>query len=224
MLVHRRHGYTLLELITVIAMMGVLGTLMTSVWFQIMDGWHLTKTRVELDRRVYNAFDQMRQDFDMILSPTQGAGSLEGTAFSLSIPESRSGPRRILLEPNYDVVTFATMRPNIGKDGLLEAQRVTYRVDRPQPGTEGEMVLVRAVQPIEGAVEGVEQVLDVLPAATELRIDYLHEGAWLRNWSRDTLPEAVRVSVTAMVPQDSVRGDTDSEAISRVAVFPVRVQ
>ena len=221
----QQRGYTLLELLVVIAMMGVLSTMMTQIWFELMGGHRISKVRMTLERNTQNAFETMRADFDMALSTAAADGPLVGTRSLEESVEAQLGSTVTLKRLASDSVSFATRRPNI--DGQLAAQRVTYRIKRPKApeGDEAPVsqdpVLMRAWTPLdEAAGEGGEY--SVLDGATEMLIEYWDGGEWHDEWSGETNPEAVRVSLTAMVPLEDVWADELDEAVSRVAVFPLR--
>ncbi|HNR34609.1 MAG TPA: type II secretion system protein, partial [Candidatus Hydrogenedentes bacterium] len=72
-------GFTLLELLTVIALMGVATTMGITMLFKVSDAWRETTRRMELDELASRIFNEMRKDFALVVSPAVDGASIRGS-------------------------------------------------------------------------------------------------------------------------------------------------
>ena len=71
-------GFTLVELILVIAILGILTTMGVVMFGRINNAWTLTRNRTELDAKAEYALDQIRQDLTDLVSPALTGAPLQG--------------------------------------------------------------------------------------------------------------------------------------------------
>jgi type II secretion system protein J len=201
-----RGGFTLLELLVVIGLMGVVSTLGTTFFFSMTDAWNATRQRTDLDAQADNAFDAMRKDFQQIVSPRL-AGVPLSAVDRLNQNEKRFWNQAL----GDDEMSFPVLAP-VGDGDAVRCARVRYYVDR---GAE-QSALVREVndfgQPDEKAIR-----VAAAPNVVWMDLEFLSGGQWAASWDKPGLPDAVRVNLTLLNP-DSL------EQVTRKAVFPVRVK
>ena len=75
----RQAGFSLLEVIVVITIIGVVTGIGSVMFFTMMDVWNGLKTQVDLDRNAEQALDSMAQDFAAAVSPKLAGQALTGT-------------------------------------------------------------------------------------------------------------------------------------------------
>lgn len=202
--VTKRGGFTLLELLVVIALMGVVGTLGTQLFVSMSTSWGSVLQRTKLDEQADNVFEQMRHDFEKVVSPRLTGVSMTGA--DQTAEEERFWNQTL----GNDTLTFAVLEMVDRRQETFRCVQAKYYVDR----TEGKDLLTREVNDF-GLPASDKVVLgdDVV----SLCLEYLAaDGTWAQAWDRPELPQAVRVSMTLVNP-DSL------EQVTRKAVFPVRV-
>ena len=207
-------GLTLLELLVVIALMGVASTLGGRVLLGVTDNWRQISVRAELDAMAEGVFDRMGKDFSDILSADVSGVPLVGMTQDLE--DSPDHPDA----PMSDDRVIIPIRTSTGPTQVSAGARVMYRVE-PE---DGRRLLVQTVGdlmtdlPIGGRVALIPQA-DVL----RLRIDYADKaGRWLareghEGWYRAALPRAVRVSLTL------AHQDRPFDQVARSKVFLIHV-
>lgn len=204
-----RRGFTLLELLVVIGLMGVVSTLGTQLFFEMTDAWTSMRQRADLDAEADSAFRLIREDFEQLVSPRLAGVSLQGVDRS-----AQQDARYWGLPLNDDEMTFAVLAPVSGSDSV-RAGLVRYRVERSDAEGLAD-VLRREVRDI-GLPPEKAAGQTVALGVVRLELEYqAADGQWLPAWDRPELPEAVRASL-AMSHPDS------GEQVTRKAVFPVRV-
>ena len=202
----RSSGFTLVEIIMVLALMGVASTLGMVMFSRLSDLWKQTTIRTELGATANAIFDQMRQDFSQVVPPKLAGAVVKGTTQDAS--DSRFF--RVSLQSDQVVIPVETVA---GPDGRCQRLDVRYHIER----KDGAATLMRTMSAPGGAETASEKVADGVLA---MAIEYEGKGpgaAWKREWTEAGSPSAVRVSVTLM---DSVR---TYEQISSKAVFPIEV-
>ena len=208
-------GFTLIELIVALFVIGVISFISTDVWFTIMDNWEATSTRARLETAADNVFDEMRADFDCLLAPSLAGASISGVS-----TEAEAGEPSLAL----DSLTLPVERLNV-LTGLREASLVTYRIVRPTGDDDnepaGDPVLQRVVRPLD-APENKGRPQTILTGASAMQIQYFNGTRWLADWKAKTLPELVRVSLLVLPEAEDARAH--GEAIGRVADFGIHVQ
>ncbi len=190
----KRNGFTLLELIVVIGLMGIVTSMGVTMFFKMSDAWKKTTARVELEAKSALAFESMRKDFSEIVSSDLAGVSITGTS-------AFSGDR---VPHADDSVTIPVLRRS-SPDGPLARESARYYIDRGEDGP----ALVRAVG---------DSVQPIVPDVVRMNVEYgLPSGAWTDEWKEASMPRAVRVSLTLIHP------DQLDEQIVRKSVFLVNV-
>lgn len=202
----RRSGFTLLEMIVVISLLGVAMTLGVVMFSRVAEIWNQVKTRNELSETADRVFDGMRQDFASALPAGLAGGAVRGS--SGSTQDARFF--KIALDDDRMVIP---VQAAAAPDAPPQRFDVTYEIDR----RDGAAALMR-VATLPGGKEG-SRVL-VAGGVLAMCIEYAGKepgAAWQREWKQDVSPGGVRVSLTLMDP------NRPFEQIARKAVFPVRV-
>jgi prepilin-type N-terminal cleavage/methylation domain-containing protein len=207
----RRHssGFTLIELIIVLGLMGMATTLGMTMLYRVSDAWRQTSRRTELNARADEIIKQMQKDFAEVVSSRLAGVSVHGT--SKTGQDSRFF--KVLLEDDEVVIPVEIVA---GPGGPLQRANVRYRIER-QDGGSTLMRVTRALGDEKAPVTTVKVADGVLA----MRIEYLGKGpdaSWQNDWANPAAPAAVRVSVTLADPDRYA-----AEQISRKAVFPIRV-
>lgn len=214
-------GFSLIELLVVMAILSVVTALGTQTFFGVTDAWGKSKIRKELESTATRAFEDMALDFADVLSADLSGIPLIGIRGDW---ESREQPYldRVLLAD--DSVVLPIQSSGIGERPLTGGT-VMYRVMREkEPGDEKRNhSLVRTVGNLGAKRPPEGGRLDIIAPGDadvlRLRIEYADdEGKWCRVWRRPKLPRAVRVSMTLAHP---VRFDIQ---IARKAVFAINVR
>jgi len=202
----RERGFTLLELLTVLAVLAVVSTIGLSMFFRVGDGWRVATLRMDLSTRADQALAMMRHDFDQIISAKLSGQGLIGTQRLEN--EKRFG--RVPLEDDLVAMAVTERDP---RDGSVARHKVTYRIDRSSSTPR----LVRIVEGLgANAAEAASQL--ITEGALSLRFEYFDGAVWRPDWSGIALPEAVRAS---LVLSDPVR---PWEQVARKAVFTIHVE
>lgn len=204
----RTRGFTLLELLVVIALMGVVSTLGTILFFEMNDSWRMMKHRADMDFQASQAFEALQDDFDHLVSPRLVGVPLQGLDGTVEDNERFYG------QPlGDDQLSFPALVEVPG--GASRCALVRYYVDPKTRG--GESLLCQ--ETLDFGVKPDQAVrLPVAQGVVRFEAEYQAEdGQWFEKWDRPTLPSAVRVSL-ALVHPDS------GEQVTRKAVFPIRVR
>ena len=195
----RRTGFTLLELIVVIGIMGLTTTIGTTIFYKMTTVWNDTKTRADLNAAADNIFRMMNSDFNNVLSA-------ELTGFSI---QSNTDT-----ESNNDSISLAVRSVS---DVDSRNAWATYSVNAE--------TLERTVQSLskEKEVAIREEAPPPFNRANVLKmsIDFLSSesgASWTKGWSGDELPTAVRVNLCIA---DDVRTNIQ---VTRKATFPINIR
>ena len=202
---HKRSqaGFSLIELLTVIAVMGVVTTLGTRMFIWVSSEWNTTRTQMELNVRATQIIDSVREDCSHILSSRLTQQGIVG----VNAEEKVKTYELIQLDDDSIQLPVQIMDTTTGK---TERNLVTYRIDR----TEEQRQLVRESKALNGEANGTTLVAEGVLA---LSIEYKDGAEWRLNWAKKTMPDALRISVTL---QDPAR---TREQISRQAVIAIQV-
>lgn len=209
----RRHniGFSLIELITVLALLSVVSTLGLVAFFRVDARWRTEQVR--LYAAADAIFTEMREDFGSVLStrlsgvPVHGVTNTYINAFE--------GTRFWHLGFEDDQMIFPVESENPAT-GLPERHNVMYQIVREEDGSR----LVRRYGALNEPVPA-GAVADLHNAAVEVLamcIEFSDGAAWQRGWSSAEAPQAVRVSLTLM---DKNRY---YEQISQKAVFTINAR
>ena len=203
-------GFTLLELLLVISIMGVLTWIGTGTFVKISSHWRDVRAMVDLQIMIDRAFESIREDFSHLESSELSGVSLEGLRREIA-GEDVDKERFIDRVLADDRVTFSVQSQPINSDRLV-TQRISYYISR--EGSRHRLVRstvdLATNQPTPGLslIDGAQ--------AVRLRFEYASDdGAegWLDRWDRPTLPRAIRVS---LMIEDPYRPDRQ---LARKAVF-----
>ncbi|NIA12612.1 MAG: prepilin-type N-terminal cleavage/methylation domain-containing protein [Nitrospiraceae bacterium] len=205
----RRHckGFTLIELLVVIGLLGVVTTLGMSILFSVSGVWKQMSIRAELDARADAVFDAMQRDFSEIVASSLSGAPVRGAVHTAKDDRFFGVPLQ------DDQITIpAALPPEPGAS--LRRVDIGYAIDRKN----GSHSLVRTTT-LVGAEES-KTAVTVADGVLAMAIEYREKGpgsAWQAPWYLDTLPGAIRVSVTLIDP------NRPNEQLSRMAVFPIYV-
>jgi prepilin-type N-terminal cleavage/methylation domain-containing protein len=204
-------GFTLLELLVVIGLLGVVTTWGYVILFRVDSEWRDLRRRTELSAAADELIESLRRDVEDVISPKLTSVPLVGIA------KLHSDATR--LHELFDDALILPVRPSAGAAGSSEAMRVRYHVVR--DGARD--LLVRDMGPLTGEVLPAAGRLSVAQNAdvVKLRFEYAldnHGYEWVTGWNRPDLPEAIRISLTVADPNDA------TIQLSRKAVFDVRVE
>lgn len=204
----RAGGFSLIELIVVMAILAVVTTLGVTTFSSMTGAWHDAKTLAELDTMAGDAFRSMQRDFADVIS-----ASLCGSAVRGIRRDIQDALRPSLAD---DRVVIPIQTAGMGRSALTGGA-VMYQVVR----SGGRQRLVRTVGGVsEEAPSGSPQEIVERAEVIRLRFEYAGEAdsQWLPDWHRPTSPRAVRVSLTLA---DLYRPDLQ---IARKTVFPIYVR
>lgn len=204
---HLRQGFTLLELIVVVSLMGVVSTLGITGFFRMTEYWNTLQENLRLNKNAVTAFDAIADDMENMLSGKIAGFSLQGTH---SDTEDSIHFWRITFEDDSIAIPVQLYNPLTNQD---EQMIVTYTVQR---GNQ-EPRLVRSTAPISQP-ENIKNATIVAEDVAGLRIQYFEGGDWYQDWHQENAPKLVRVSLSL------IDGDRTDGQLSRTATFPVRVE
>jgi prepilin-type N-terminal cleavage/methylation domain-containing protein len=203
-----RAGFTLIEIVTVLAVMAVVSSLGTVIFYKMTSGWMQVRQRTELDARVENAFEQIQRDVNAIISHDISGIPLRGV---LQDEKSDEFFDRVMSRDR--VVLPVTAAASI--DGMDQAGLVMYSVE----SGEGQARLIRTTGDFATANPSSNSTT-IAEGVLRFAIEFAPRdgaGGWARGWDRDQLPGAMRISMTILDP------DQPDQQVARKAVFPIHV-
>ncbi|MCC6699591.1 MAG: type II secretion system protein [Candidatus Hydrogenedentes bacterium] len=211
---HRsQSGFTLLEMLVVLALTAVVTGIGTMALFRMTDYWNGLRIRTEMDRRAESVFGSIRQDIASLVSSSLASASVTGT--SATATDSRFYGIALADDTLTLPVTAKT------SEGFAAPTVITYHVKRDTVDAfgGGGAALVRS-QSSPGAAEGAAAEQVVAEGVLQFEVEYTANGSeWVETWSDKAPPRAIRVSMTMAYPVNPMR-----EQIARSYVFPVHVQ
>lgn len=199
-------GFTLLELILVIALMGMLSTIGVVMFSRMSDVWRGTTAQTDMNARADAIFEQMAMDFGALAS-----GAVSGAVIESSSQTAQDS--RFFKVPFDDDRITLPVELALTPEGRPQRAEVAYAIQRQN----GEHVLVRTVEAAGGQGTSTLKVAD---GVLGMKIEFAAKtpgGAWQSPWTQTAYPGAVRVSILLMDPENP------SEQLARKTVFPVRV-
>ncbi len=202
----KRHstGFTLMELLVVLFVGSVVTGLGTVMFHRMTSYWGELNNQTELNLHAAQAFETLGEDF---------AGTLSiGLSNHPLIGDIRKGGNDDLLPGASWVMVPVAVPTRIAN--RTKAVQVIYNVKR--DGGRLERKSNALYKEWESASEGTV----IAEGVVKFRIEYLGvDTEWVTKWDGETLPRAVRVSLTLGNPENPLR-----EQVSRVALFPIRVE
>lgn len=207
-----RKGFTLVELLVVMAVMGVVSGLGATAFSQMTSLWRDVRVRAELDSIADDAFEAIGKDIAQMISADVSGVAIRGvTATHRDV--GRYSDRQLAND------SVAIPISELTADGKRLPRMVRYEVSRENDRD----LLMRTVGKLgeENPDGGPLEVINRANVA-RFRVEYASAAGhwrWLANWTRPGVnPRAVRVSMTLVDPVDTRR------QIVRKAVFSVNAR
>lgn len=199
----KRRGFTLLELLVVLSILGVVSTIGVTMLFRIMDHWDRTTRTMVLELLAGNALNAIREDCARTLSSKTSGG---GFKYSRSQAEYEY-PFGVVRCDN-DQMTLPVAERNL-LSGEWTRKNVSYSVD----WNGGKMPrLMRTTTEGDSAFG-----MTVAEGVIGMRIELHDDREWVRGSMNTPLPKILRVSLTMM---DPARPDI---TVTRTATFNLHV-
>ena len=210
---HCAAGFTLLELLVVVSIVGIVTAIGTSTFYGVMAAWNERRSIAELDAQADAALDSIRQDLAETLSYEVSGRSISGE--SRTVEDTRTFPPA-LHQDDQLLIPVRAIDPN---RPLAVPANVGYRVER--TGDSG--ILVRTIGSLGDGFPDTNR-MELMPQARVLgfSVEFLatdSDALWMPAWSEQELPAAIRVSLSIE--------DIDRPAqfqVARQMVYPVRVR
>ncbi|MFP6582463.1 MAG: type II secretion system protein [Candidatus Hydrogenedentota bacterium] len=206
-----RNGFTLLEILVSIAIMGVVASLGVRSFALLTSSWADARAMAELGDTVDDAFELIALDLGDVLSAELSGVSITGIDRMVetdAFNQAGDADDRLII-------------PTQGLSAALSLQRVRsvqYQVYRDDEFNK----LVRTVGPL-GSDNPKNGRSEIISRANVVRFDVSYAtgdsaNPWVSSWDGETLPKAVRVALTLSDPNNGFR------QVSRKKVYPVHVQ
>jgi len=200
-------GFTLLELLLVMSMLGVVSTMGFVGFVKVSYQWNDLVSALTLEKTLARCFTEFRKDFENILPTDCCQRGLEG--MRASVEDSR---RYWNVNFEDDSVSFPVSIYNPLQD-RNERFLVRYKIER----TTESARFIRYVSELD-IEDAVPQESFSLENILAMRILYSDGKRWNTQWNRREMPDAVRISLTCVDPRDPTRH------ISRMVVFNIHVK
>lgn len=204
-MIRRAAGFTLAELLVVIAVLSVVSTLGMTAFSAVTGHYRTQSVRMDLATRAERGFAQVQDDVGRVLPTGRGAPAIRGERRM----EETLRYGRVPLEDDALTLPIESVHP---ETGLAEHLSVRYAIDRGGPVP----VLRRTLGPL-GADPPAGASIEVLRGVLSMTVEF-HDGTgWRRGWDGPRHPRAVRVAIVAQDP------DRPFEQVARRAEFTVHV-
>lgn len=200
-------GFTLFELVVVLAIMGVVSTIGVSAFFNITGAWRKSTYRLDLGAGAEAVLAKVGADVARVASSKRTGFAVIGVDF---LNEEVRYDDQIRLEDDRLVLPILQKDAN----GRTERVSIQYHVNR----VDGPFVMTRTYGALGSAApDGARE--EIVSGVLTFDVQYLEGDAWEKSWSKPYNPDAIRVSVT-------VRGASPRtyEQISRTAIFPIHAK
>jgi prepilin-type N-terminal cleavage/methylation domain-containing protein len=206
-----RKGFSLLELLIVIALMSVVMTIGAQSFVLLTGKWQETKKMSELETHADVAFNNLEQDIADTLSAELSHVSI------LGINQEAKG-RGWNTEADADDRLIIPVQGARDNSILKKARSIQYQVIR-----ENDQGFLTASTGALGDKNPSGARRRIIPNADVVRFDVSYatgdpSNPWKDEWSEDELPRAVRVSMTLADPYNPTL------QISRKEVYAVHVR
>lgn len=198
MRMHGPHrGFSLLELIIAIGIMGVVTTAGMAMFFRLFDGWQANAAGAELDYTALQVFASMRSDLAQTARSEVSASPLK-TQYR-HVQNNSSGYSGLLANDRLELTVLTGSPPAL--------QTVVYEVDRSRHA------LTRTVA--KKAEGGGERAI-VAEGVVHFRVECAGpDGAWRNGWAETEAPRLVRASLVVRHPE------RPSAELGRTVLFAV---
>ncbi len=200
-------GFTLLELMVVLTVMSVVSTIGVTGFFKMTDYWNEVMLTTHLNKALTHAFASIATDFDSVLSARVMGSGLRGQQ-----ADTEDNVRFWRLSFEDDRITLPVEQYN-PIDDARERLVVQYVIERTGEGARLTRNVVDAGSATHNGIK-----TNIASGITGMRVQYFDGRDWRNQWDAVTMPELVRISLSAM---DGVRPDRH---ISRMAVFRIQVR
>lgn len=203
----RRAGFTLMELLVSLSLLGVVSTIGVTAFFRVADHWTAAVRTQRLETQASAALDAIREDLDRVLSPRTGAG-----AFSSVCQTARHSFGTVEATANDDKISFPVVQKNVATGGFERAV-VTYEIDR-------HAALPRLMRKVRGTDAGAPAGASVVIAEGVFSMSVLcgDPPDMTCGWDAPESPELVVVSLGMADPASPGAG------LSRAATFELHVK
>jgi prepilin-type N-terminal cleavage/methylation domain-containing protein len=204
--ISQARGFTLFELLVVLAVLSVVSTIGVTAYSRVTGVWRISAMRMELGATADNIFNSIRRDLESVASSRRTGQVIQG----IDVLSEDAMYGRVPLDNDRIILPIV----QVGLNGTAERVAVRYHVRRDGAPDQ----LTRTLGPMDGTEpNGASQV--IANNVLALDIEYLSAGAWQPAWSGAEQPEAVKVNLTL-----TGSGQWRNEQITRSAVFPVYVR
>lgn len=204
-------GFTLLELIITIAILGAVTGMGATAFTGVTTAWSNAQSEAELDRRVDEVFNAFQEDVSDTLSARLSGEPVLGIAREVNSDRYFD---RVLAD---DMIVLP-IQHSAADTRMRSGSKVAWRVQRNQDTS----ILVRAIGALDQPIPS-GGMTNELGEADVVRLSFEFEavdepGKWVREWSRNEHPAAVKMT---LVVADTGRPWVQ---IGREAVFPINVR
>ncbi len=201
------NGFTLFELLVVLAVMGVVSTIGVGAFFNITDVWRQSTYRLELGANADLILAKIGNDIAQVASAKRTGVAIQGADL---LNDEKKYNEITRLEDDRLVLPLLQK----GANGKTERVSVQYHVNR----LDGPFVMTRTYGAFGSAApEGARE--EITSGVLTFDLQYLEGEEWAGAWSKPYNPDAIRVSVTVQGAFPRV-----NEQISRTAVFPIHAK
>lgn len=175
------HGFSLIEIITVLAILSVLSTIGVVVFSKVMDYRKQTEIKQKINVGFLRFVCRLQEDLDQLVSPTFTDGRI-------------IGERRVEDKKRYQSVPLDDdwfSLPILYENGKGECSvvQVKYYIDR---GLGAVPCLVRVLSTSKAEnPDGAREI--VLPGVWAMRIFYHDGNTWLDHWREVGYPKGIKV-------------------------------
>ena len=207
----KQAGFTLLEAIVVITIIGVVTGIGSVMFFSMMNLWNDLKTQTDLDRTAERILDGIGKDLAAVVSPKLAGQGLVGSDAVVPDPDYR----RIPLDNDRIQFPALGLALHRAQGTTVEVgELVTYHVDR-----SGGNTLMRTMTSL--APGSIANERPVSSGVLQLGFEYAgpDDPEWLASWTDETsLPRAVRVTLTVADPDKPLRAQVCRKAVYKIHV------
>jgi prepilin-type N-terminal cleavage/methylation domain-containing protein len=210
-----RRGYTLVELIIVLGLLAVIGTVSTRIYFDVTSEWVEQRRRADLNDRADDVFESLRKDLARMVAPGLTDHALEGERATYEARQGDEDRPYWNLPLADDRLGFPVRQGNRDAVEGVPVVAARYAVDR---SARIPALFVRYAAYGGPADAGAPKRL--AEGVLQCRIEYLPEGGeaeWQPGWEALNPPVAVRMTLVLQDADNPAR-QTVRQAVLRVPV------